>query len=105
MVGARTASMALNRVIDADLDARNPRTASREIPQGILKKRNGVALALVGFALLITAGWSLNPLTLALLPVAVIFLTLYPYLKRFTWLATSGWASRLARPRRGVGSL
>ena len=86
MVGARTASMALNRVIDADLDARNPRTASREIPQGILKKRNGVALALVGFALLITAGWSLNPLTLALLPVAVIFLTLYPYLKRFTWL-------------------
>ena len=86
MVGARTASMALNRVIDAELDARNPRTAQREIPRGVLSKRNGVALALAGFALLILAGWALNLLTLALLPVAVIFLTFYPYLKRYTWL-------------------
>ena len=86
MVGARTASMALNRVIDAELDARNPRTADREIPRGVLKKRNGMVLALAGFALLVGAGWALNPLTLALLPVAVVFLALYPYLKRFTWL-------------------
>jgi 4-hydroxybenzoate polyprenyltransferase len=86
MIGARTASMALNRVIDAEIDARNPRTASREIPRGVLGKRSGVLLALVGFALLALAGWALNPLTLALLPVAVLFLTLYPYLKRFTWL-------------------
>ncbi len=86
MIGARTASMALNRVIDAELDARNPRTAQREIPRGVLKKRNGVVLALGGFALLVLAGWALNPLTLALLPVAVVFLTFYPYLKRFTWL-------------------
>lgn len=86
MVGARTASMALNRVIDAEIDARNPRTAAREIPRGVLSKRSGVLLALVGFALLALAGWALNPLTLALLPVAVLFLTLYPYLKRFTWL-------------------
>lgn len=86
MVGARTASMALNRVIDAELDARNPRTAGREIPRGALTKRSGVVLAVAGFALLILAGWALNPLTLALLPVAALFLTLYPYLKRFTWL-------------------
>jgi len=86
MVGARTASMALNRVIDAELDARNPRTADREIPKGVLHKRDGLLLALVGFALLTVAGWALNPLTLALLPVAVLFLTLYPYTKRFTWL-------------------
>ena len=86
MVGARTASMALNRVIDAELDARNPRTVTREIPSGVLNKRNGVVLALAGFALLLVAGWALNPLTLALLPVAVSFLTLYPYTKRFTWL-------------------
>lgn len=86
MVGARTASMALNRVIDAEIDARNPRTAAREIPRGVLGKRSGVLLALTGFALLTLAGWALNPLTLALLPVAVLFLTLYPYLKRFTWL-------------------
>jgi len=86
MVGARTASMALNRVIDAELDARNPRTAGREIPIGVLSRRDGVLLALIGFALLILAGWALNPLTLALLPVAALFLTFYPYLKRFTWL-------------------
>ena len=86
MVGARTSSMALNRVLDAELDARNPRTSGREIPRGILAKRDGVVLALAGFALLTLAGWALNPLTLKLLPVAVFFLTLYPYTKRFTWL-------------------
>ena len=86
MVGARTASMALNRVIDAEIDARNPRTHAREIPSGVLRRREGVGLALAGFALLILAGWALNPLTLALLPVAVFFLALYPYTKRFTWL-------------------
>ena len=86
MVGARTASMALNRVIDAEIDARNPRTQGREIPTGKLSRTNGLVLALAGFALLIVAGWALNPLTLALLPVAVVFLTFYSYLKRFTWL-------------------
>lgn len=90
MVGARTASMALNRVIDAEIDARNPRTADREIPRGALSKRNGTWLAVAGFALLALAGWALNPLTLALLPVAALFLALYPYLKRFTWLC-HGW--------------
>ena len=103
MVGARTASMALNRVIDADMDARNPRTRTREIPRGALTKRNGVVLAVLSFLLLGLAGWALNPLTLALLPVAVFFLALYPYTKRFTplchyWLgltigaaAAGGW--------------
>ena len=86
MVGARTASMALNRVVDAEIDARNPRTKAREIPSGVLRRREGVWLAAVGFALLILSGWALNPLTLALLPVAVFFLALYPYTKRFTWL-------------------
>ena len=86
MVGARTASMALNRVIDAELDARNPRTKVREIPSGVLRRREGLWLALAGFALLILSGWALNALTLALLPVAVFFLALYPYTKHFTWL-------------------
>ncbi len=86
MVGARTASMAINRVVDAEIDARNPRTANREIPKGILTKRDGLLLAIVGFVLLIVAGWALNPLTLALLPTAVFFLALYPYTKRFTYL-------------------
>lgn len=86
MLGARTASMALNRVIDAAIDAQNPRTANREIPSGKLTKSDGIFLAIAGFALLALAGWSLNPLTLALLPVAVFFLAGYPYTKRFTWL-------------------
>lgn len=86
MVGARTGSMALNRLIDAKIDAKNPRTADRELPSGRLKKRDAYLLAIGGFLLLIVAGWALNPLTLALLPVALIFLTLYPYSKRFTQL-------------------
>jgi 4-hydroxybenzoate polyprenyltransferase len=90
MVGARTASMALNRVIDAAIDAQNPRTADREIPAGVLGARDGVLLAVAGFGVLAVAGWALNPLTLALLPVAVVFLALYPYTKRFTW-ACHAW--------------
>ncbi len=86
MVGARTAAMAVNRVIDARIDAANPRTLDREIPAGRLSSRDGIALAVLGYALLSVAGALLNPLTLVLLPVAVAFLTVYPYLKRFTWL-------------------
>ena len=86
MVGARTASMALNRIIDAEIDAKNPRTASREIPTGVLKKKDGWLLVIIGFLVFAIAGWALNPLTLMLLPVAVFFLTFYPYTKRFTWL-------------------
>lgn len=90
MAGARTAAMAVNRVADATIDARNPRTADREIPAGRLSRRDGVILALVGFAALAVAGWALNPLTAALLPVAVAFLTIYPWTKRFTW-ACHAW--------------
>lgn len=86
MIGARTASMALNRIIDAELDAKNPRTASREIPIGTLRKRDGWLLVAIGFTIFAIAGWALNPLTFILLPVAVFFLTIYPYTKRFTWL-------------------
>lgn len=86
MLGARTAAMALNRVIDAAVDAANPRTRGREIPSGRLTRRDGVVLALLGVAALTVAGALLNRLTLLLLPVAVVFLTVYPYLKRVTWL-------------------
>lgn len=86
MTGARTAAMAVNRVVDAAIDARNPRTRQREIPAGKLSRRDGIALAAVGFAALALAGWALNPLTAALLPVAAFFLAAYPWTKRFTWL-------------------
>jgi 4-hydroxybenzoate polyprenyltransferase len=85
MVGARTCAMAANRVIDARLDALNPRTSGREIPSGRLSGRDGILVAAAGLALLVYAGASLNPLTLVLLPVAVLFLVAYPYTKRFTW--------------------
>ncbi len=85
MVGARTASMALNRIIDAEIDAKNPRTASREIPTGVVKKKDGWLLVVLGFLTFSISGWALNTLTLILLPIAVFFLTLYPYTKRFTW--------------------
>lgn len=85
MVGARTAAMAANRVIDARIDALNPRTRGREIPSGRLTGRDGWVITLLGLALLLVAGALLNRLTLLLLPVAVLFLILYPYLKRFTW--------------------
>ncbi len=85
MVGARTAAMAANRVIDAAIDARNPRTAGREIPSGKLTRFDGVVVAALGVAALVYAGAALNRLTLALLPVALAFLIAYPYTKRFTW--------------------
>ncbi len=87
MVGARTAAMGMNRFIDADIDARNPRTASRAIPAGLIGK--GTVLVWIGasIALLLFAAARLNPLCLKLAPVALFFLVLYSYCKRFTALA------------------
>ncbi len=85
MVGARTAAMALNRLIDRGIDAGNPRTAARALPQGLLGVGEVLAYIVLSFALLTFAAYELNPLTLKLMPVAVIFLTLYSYTKRFTW--------------------
>jgi 4-hydroxybenzoate polyprenyltransferase len=87
MAGARTAAMGLNRLIDADIDARNPRTAGRAIPAGLIGR--GMTLAFIGasLALLLVAAAQLNPLCLKLSPLAVFFLVLYSYCKRFTALA------------------
>lgn len=86
MVGARTAAMALNRLIDRAIDARNPRTAKRHLPQGVVSPGEVLALSLVSLLLLGIAALKLNSLTAALLPVAVFFLVSYSYTKRFTWL-------------------
>jgi len=85
MVGARTAAMALNRLIDWQIDALNPRTAGRHLPRGLVKPWETLLLALAGFGLLTWSAFNLNPLTARLLPVAVFFLTAYSYTKRFTW--------------------
>jgi 4-hydroxybenzoate polyprenyltransferase len=86
MIGARTSAMALNRVLDAAMDARNPRTAMRHVPRGAVKPLEGYALAAVALLVLALAAAQLNPLCLTLMPIAVVFLVLYPYTKRFTWL-------------------
>ena len=86
MAGARTAAMAANRLIDARLDALNPRTAGRDIPRGRVSPVQAAALTVLSLGVLLLAASNLNPLTLKLLPVAVFFLIAYPYTKRFTWL-------------------
>ena len=85
MVGARTAAMSLNRLIDRQLDARNPRTAARALPQGLLSVREVYVYVVLSFLLLAFAAYRLNLLALELMPIAVFFLVFYSYTKRFTW--------------------
>ena len=89
MVGARTCAMATNRVVDRHIDLRNPRTATRHLPTGALRVGELKLLAAVGAALLLVAAAMLNPLCVALAPLALVFLVGYSYTKRFTW--TSHW--------------
>ncbi|MEF2964358.1 UbiA-like polyprenyltransferase [Paenibacillus sp. M1] len=86
MFGARSAAMGLNRLIDRVSDAKNPRTANRAIPAGLLKIGEVTAFVIVSFALLFWAAAELNSLAMKLLPIAVVMLVLYSYTKRFTWL-------------------
>jgi 4-hydroxybenzoate polyprenyltransferase len=86
MVGARTLAMGLNRLIDAELDARNPRTATRELPSGALSRAQVAGLCLAALALFLVAIFQLDPLVRWLWPVPVAFFVVYPYLKRVTWL-------------------
>ena len=87
MVGARTAAMAMNRLIDAEIDARNPRTAVRAIPAGLISKGLTFTFIIGSTALLLFSAYMLNPLCLKLSPIALAFLLLYSYCKRFTSLA------------------
>ncbi|QNK55368.1 UbiA-like polyprenyltransferase [Paenibacillus sp. PAMC21692] len=86
MFGARSAAMSLNRVIDAAIDKKNPRTSNRAIPAGLLKSVEVVAFIIVSFALLFIAAYNLEPIAMKLMPIAVFFLVIYSYTKRFTWL-------------------
>jgi 4-hydroxybenzoate polyprenyltransferase len=86
MVGARTLAMGLNRLIDAEIDARNPRTAGRELPTGTLTRAQVIALCAVALAVFLVAVFQLDPLVRWLWPVPVALFVVYPYLKRVTWL-------------------
>jgi 4-hydroxybenzoate polyprenyltransferase len=84
MVGARTFAMAANRIIDRHIDARNPRTARRELVTGVVSVRTAWTGAAVAGAVFLVAAAALNPLCLALAPLAIVPLVVYPYGKRFT---------------------
>src|SRR5689334_11008163 len=86
MVGARSLAMGLNRLIDARIDARNPRTATRELPAGRLSAAQVIAFCAGSLAVFLVAVWQLDPIVRWLWPIPVVGFVIYPYLKRFTWL-------------------
>ena len=84
-LGARTGANALNRVIDAEIDAKNPRTATRQIPQGLIDKKEVLGFVVICFGVMVFGAWKLNIICLILSPIALFLLTIYSYTKRFTW--------------------
>jgi len=87
MLGARSLAMGLNRLIDAEIDARNPRTAGRELPAGRLSRLQVTAFCALAFALYLGACFQLSPIVRWLWPIPVVGFVVYPYLKRFTWVS------------------
>ena len=87
MIGARSLAMGLNRLIDAGIDARNPRTATRELPAGRLTTSQVLVFCLASLGLFLLAVYQLDPVVRWLWPIPVAGFVIYPYLKRFTWLS------------------
>jgi 4-hydroxybenzoate polyprenyltransferase len=85
-IGARSAAMTLNRLIDARIDAINPRTKDRSIPAGRIKPATAVLFTMASFALMLAAASQLPLICLQLSPIAVFWLSFYSFTKRFTWL-------------------
>ena len=86
MAGARTAAMAMNRVFDAEIDAKTPRTRTRHIPAGLITRREVWVYIILSIAMLYLAAVNLHPLAAKLFPLAVLTFSIYPFTKRFTWL-------------------
>ena len=86
MVGARSLAMALNRLVDAEIDRRNPRTAGRELPSGRLSRVEVLVFCALSLGVFLVAVWQLDPIVRWLWPIPVAGFVVYPYLKRFTWL-------------------
>src|SRR6184192_2703102 len=87
MIGARSLAMGLNRLIDAAIDARNPRTATRELPSGLLSRGQVVVFCAASLALFLVALFQLDPIVRWLWPIPVVAFVVYPYLKRWTWFS------------------
>ena len=86
MVGARTAAMTFNRLVDLPFDAQNPRTKTRPLVTGEVRTKDAWALFIVSVALFFLCAWGLNPLTFKLSPLALAVILAYSYTKRFTAL-------------------
>ncbi|MBW3660603.1 MAG: putative 4-hydroxybenzoate polyprenyltransferase [Gemmatimonadetes bacterium] len=82
--GARTAALGLNRIIDREIDRRNPRTTTRELPSGAMSLGEAWALVGAGAAIYAAAAWAIAPICLALAPIPLAVFVAYPYMKRFT---------------------
>lgn len=87
MVGARAVAFTLNRAIDKEIDARNPRTAGRAVPSGLIKAWELWVFSAVMLGLYLLAVYNLAPVTHWLWPIPLVLFFIYPYLKRFTWIA------------------
>ena len=87
MVGARSFAMAANRLIDMEIDRRNPRTAERALPKGHLSVSNVILFSIISLIVFLFAVYSLAPICRYLWPLVVIPFVVYPYTKRFTWLS------------------
>lgn len=90
MAGARSFAMAVNRLVDAAIDARNPRTAGRELPRGALEPWQVVLFCAASLAAFLLAVFNLDPAVRWLWPIPVAMFVVYPYLKRVTW-ASHAW--------------
>jgi len=86
LAGARNGANAINRVIDKDIDKKNPRTANRHMPKGLIKDFEVWAIVILCFIIFIFASYMLNPLCFYLSPVALFLFVIYSYTKRFTWI-------------------
>jgi len=85
LLSARTGANAINRVIDADIDAKNPRTQNRQLPSKILNKKEVIIFSSVCFLIMVGATFMINRLAIMLLPIAIFMMLTYSYTKRFTW--------------------
>ena len=92
MAGARTFGMAANRLIDAEVDARNPRTSGRPMPTGLLSRADMLLFMAASMALFLVAVYRLSDWAGYVWPVVIVAMTFYPYLKRFTWACHFGLA-------------
>jgi 4-hydroxybenzoate polyprenyltransferase len=84
MVGARSAAMGFNRLVDARMDGLNPRTAARELPRGVMTIGEAILFVTIASAVFVVAAWELSPVCLALSPVALAIVFWYSLAKRYT---------------------